>query len=598
MWRVQLIAAALLAAAGVGAAQDTGSASSVAAVRQAAGAWRAEHRIIDLHQHIDCTTQHLARAIKIMDAAGVGLAVNLSGGTVTRPKDGGPSEFERNKKLADSLYPGRFLFYMNLDYQNWDQPDFAQQAVKQVEDACRLGAAGWKEFKRLGLYVRDGAGNLIKVDDPKLDPMWKRLGELGMPVSIHVADPKAFWLPYNETNERWKELKDHKNWWFGDTNKFPPWKELLESLNRVIARHPETTFVCVHFANNSEELDWVDASLARYPNMMADLAARIPEIGRHDPQQVHRLFVKHQDRILFGTDFQVVFDNLKLILGSSGSEPLPADADAEVFFAKEWRWLETWDKNWPHMTPIQGDWTISSIGLPAAVLRKIYFDNARKLLARSLPLPVVKARHTTRDFEPDGDLAKAIWQTAAPARLECVCRDGSVRPELSTSVRILWSADFLYLGYECPCAKLTVFDPPQFDRKRFSLVQDRVSLWDRDVVEAFIGTDPDQPRHYGEFEVAPTNERLDLMVSLPDKDFQWESHFSSATRVNLKAGLWTCEMRIPLRALCASPPHAGSRWRLNLFRADRAHQAFMAWSPTLTGSAHTPERFGTLEFVE
>ena len=80
-----------------------------------------------------------------------------------------------------------------------------------------------------------------------------------------------------------------------------------------------------------------------------------------------------------------------MILGSSGNEPPPAVADAEVFFFKEYRWLETWDRNWAHMTPIQGDWTISSIGLPASVLRKIYFDNARQLLARSLPAPVAKA---------------------------------------------------------------------------------------------------------------------------------------------------------------------------------------------------------------
>jgi predicted TIM-barrel fold metal-dependent hydrolase len=593
---MNVMAAGLLATAELGLAQ--GARTDLEATRQAAEGWRAEHRIIDLHQHIDCTTQHLARAVKIMDAAGIGLAVNLSGGTVTRPSEGQPSEFERNKKLAEALYPGRFLFYMNLDYQNWDQPDFAQQAVRQVEEGRRLGAAGWKEFKRLGLYLRDGAGNLVKVDDPKLDPMWKRLGELDMPVSIHVADPKAFWLPYNERNERWKELGDHKNWWFGDTNKFMPWKEILESLNRVIARHPQTTFVCVHFANNAEELDWVDASLGRYKNMMADLAARIPEIGRHDPEQVRRLFIKHQDRILFGTDFQVVFDNRKLILGSSGDESPPADADAEVFFAKEWRWLETRDRNWAHMTPIQGDWTISSIGLPASVLRKIYFDNARKLLARSLPLPVAKARHTTCDFEPDGDLAKTLWQTATPARLECLSGDGTARPELSTSVRTLWSADFLYLGYECPCTDLTVFELPKAGGKRFALDREGMSLWDRDVVEAFIGSDPQNIGRYGEFEVAPTNERLDLMVNLPDKDFQWDSGFRSATRVNRKAGVWTCEMRIPLKSLSSSAPGAGARWRLNLFRADRAHRAFLAWSPTLVASAHTPERFGVLEFVE
>src|SRR5258706_324103 len=88
------------------------------------------------------------------------------------------------------------------------------------------------EYKRLGLYLRDKEGKLIKIDDPKLDPVWKRCGELNMPVSIHVADPKAFWLPYNDQNERWKELKDHRSWWFGDPNIYPGREELLEALNR------------------------------------------------------------------------------------------------------------------------------------------------------------------------------------------------------------------------------------------------------------------------------------------------------------------------------------------------------------------------------
>ncbi len=557
--------------------------------------WRAEHRIIDLHQHIDFTAQHLARAVKIMDAVGIGLAINLSGDTVTPGKDGGAPEFERNKKLADTLYPGRFLQYMNLDYANWDQPDFAAQAVRQIEEGHRLGAAGFKEYKRLGLYLRDGKGQLLKVDDPKLDPMWERCGQLNMPVSIHVADPRAFWLPYDERNERWDELKDHKSWWFGDTNKFPPWKDLLEALNRVIARHPHTTFVCVHFANNAEELDWVDQSLSRYPNMMCDLAARIPEIGRHDPEKVRRLFLKYQDRILFATDFQV-YD--RLILGSSGNEPPPSDADAEVFFRKEWRWLETGVRNWEHMTPIQGNWTISSIDLPASVLRKIYFDNARKLLARSLPGPVLRARRISQDFAVDRTQRNALWQTAEPVLMEQASRDGAVRPSLSTTVRALWSDRFLYLAYECPYTKLTVFDPPIAGRKRYDLNKNGVSLWDRDVVEAFIGTDAKNVRHYSEFEVAPTNERLDLMVlHLPEKDFAWESHFESGVHLDRK-GVWRCELRIPLPSLSTSPPVPGTEWRLNLFRCDRANHASLAWSPTLEGTFHAPERFGTLRFTD
>src|SRR2546426_443824 len=390
------------------AATQVGSnaADDVATVRRAPDGWRRERRIIDLHQHIDCTPERLVRAVQIMDRVGIGIAVNLSGGTTTHQGDA-QSEFGRNKQLVDQLFPGRFIHYMNLDYTGWDQPDFSERAVGQIEEGNRLGAAGFKEYKRLGLYLRDGAGKLIKIDDPKLDPVWKRCGELGMPVSIHVADPKAFWLPYNEANERWNELKDHQNWWFGDTNQFPPHEELLAALNRVIAGHPDTTFVCVHFANNAEDLVWVEQSLEKHPNMMADLAARIPEIGRHDTEKVRRLFIKYQDRVLFATDFQV-YD--RLTLGSGGNGPPPTDDDAVAFFEKYWRWLETNDRQFEHMTPIQGDWKIDAIGLPATVLRKICFDNAHRLLVRSLPLPVMQATHIDADFPLNGQVNQPAWR--------------------------------------------------------------------------------------------------------------------------------------------------------------------------------------------
>jgi predicted TIM-barrel fold metal-dependent hydrolase len=351
-----------------------------AAVRAQADTWRSKRRIIDLHMHVDGTPDHLSEAVRVMDGVGIGLGVNLSGGTVTRA-NGQPSQFERTKALADERFPGRFLEYMNLDYDGWDSPDFARRAVEQVEEGARQGAAGFKEFKRLGLFLRDRKGQLIKIDDPKLDPMWRRLGELGLPVSIHVADPKAFWGPYDSTNERWAELKDHPRWWFGDSSKYPAREDLLLALEHVIARHPETTFVCVHFANNAEELEWVDAQLDAHPNMMADIAARVPEIGRHDPERVRALFVKHAARILFATDFQV-YD--RMTLGSGGNGPPPTEADALDFFQKHWRFFETADKDFAHMTPIQGDWTIRAIHLPADALAKIYFENAERLLARPL----------------------------------------------------------------------------------------------------------------------------------------------------------------------------------------------------------------------
>jgi hypothetical protein len=586
-----LVACACPFLAGVAQGQD-----AVAAVVRQADQWRAENRFIDLHEHMDYTPELLARAMRVRDASGVGLAIDLTPGTVTPGSNGEAGEFESHKKMEDTLYPGRWLQYMNLDYKNWDQPDFAEQAVKQVEEGYRLGAAGYKEWKRFGLYLHDRAGNLIKIDDPRLDPMWERLGQLHMPISIHVGDPKAFFEPYTPDNERWQELKDHKSWWFGDTNKYPTFKGILEALSRVVGRHPNTTFVCVHFANNAEDLDWVDQELTKHPNMMIDLAARIPEIGRHDPKKVHDFFVKYQDRILFATDFQSL--QRLMILGSSGSEAPPSEADAEVFFRLEYRWLETWDKNWAHMTPIQGNWPISSIGLPVSVLRKVYFDNARQLLARSLPAPILQARRTKRDFEPDGDLTRTLWQTTRPVYLEYQSHDGASRPELSTTVRALWSSEFLYLRYECPFTQLTVFEPAQSSGKRFDSAKEGMSLWDRDVVEAFIGADPQNRQHYGEFEVAPSNERLDLMCNLPDKDFQWNSNFRTAVRMDDEAKSWVCEMRIPLAALGGAKPEDGTRWQLNLFRCDRANKASLAWRPTLQDTFHVPDRFGVLEFVE
>jgi len=344
-------------------------------------AWRHEHRIVDLHVHLDGSPPGMARAVGIMDRAGIGVAVNLSGGTVTH-KPGEPSSFQRVKALADARHPGRFVHAMSLDYAGWDEPDFAARAVRQIEEGHRLGAAGLKEYKRLGLFLRDARNELLRIDDPKLDAVWAKCGELGMPVFIHVADPRAFWLPYDDKNERWSELKDHPSWWFGDAAKYPPREELLAALDRVIARHPKTTFVCAHFANNAEDLGWVDRRLDERPNMFADLAARIPELGRHPPEQVRGVFTKHADRILFGTDF-MVYD--RLILGSGGDADRPTDDDAAAFYRKCWRWLETADRDWEHMTPIQGDWTINSIQLPPEVLRKIYFANARRLLARTLP---------------------------------------------------------------------------------------------------------------------------------------------------------------------------------------------------------------------
>jgi predicted TIM-barrel fold metal-dependent hydrolase len=216
------------------------------------------------------------------------------------------------------------------------------------------------------------------VDDPSLDPVFETAGELDMPVAIHSGDPKAFWQPVDEKNERYAELSAHPGWaLYGED--VASFEEILAQLERRIARHPETKFISVHFGNCAEDLDYVARMLRTYPNLYVDTAARIPEIGRHPPDEVRAFFIEFQDRILYGSDLGIGPEPAPLFLGSSGAEP-PTPKEEKLFFSATKRFFETDDRSFEHPTPIQGDWKISGIHLPRAVLRKIYADNARKLL--------------------------------------------------------------------------------------------------------------------------------------------------------------------------------------------------------------------------
>jgi hypothetical protein len=231
--------------------------------------------------------------------------------------------------------------------------------------------------------------------------------------------------------------------------------------------------------------------------------------------------------------------------------------------------------------------SLAALALGCATTKPPVKD-ARQLPDAAPPGPVLRATRLSSDFALNGDTAKLVWRKTRPVRLEMESRSAVARPDVVTTVRALWSQQFLYLAYDCPFTKLTVFEPVQ--------ATERFGLWERDVVEAFIASDTNNVRHYTEYEVSPTNERLD--VKIPEKDFAWTSGFESATRVDDQSRRWTVEMRIPWSALTETKPVPGARWRINLYRCDYANKAFLAFNPTLTGTFHTPERFGVLEFAE
>lgn len=306
--------------------------------------------VIDIHNHLR-RLENTEKYLEEMDKAGVWKCVSLD---ATSENDFYLEHLEVSKSVSED----RFLLFFRPDFSRIDEPNFGNNEAKRLEDAVKMGVKGLKIRKGLGLEDRDKSGDLIKVDDPRIDPIWAKCAELGIPVIIHVSDPKAFHTPIDKFNERYDELAERPEWGFSDP-KYPSKEEILEARNRVFAKHPKTIFIATHMANLPEELGKVSMWLEQYPNMYVDINARISEMGRQ-PYTARKFMIKYQDRILFGTD-------------------TPPDAEAYRVY---YRFLET-DDEYFDPTPAhkqQGRWMIYGLYLPDEVLEKIYNKNALKLL--------------------------------------------------------------------------------------------------------------------------------------------------------------------------------------------------------------------------
>jgi predicted TIM-barrel fold metal-dependent hydrolase len=361
-----------------GAVAVLAACTSATAAPDAAVTGRARLPRLDVHMHLG--PEGVDRLIKLMDRWGIDGAINLSGMYPGPPRHMLETQLEAAKKAG-----GRLAVFANVDFRMVMRvKEYGKAMAAQLAEARKLGAVGLKIPKGLGLgYPRADGQDLLAVDDPGLDPLFEKAGELNMPVAIHTGDPKAFWKPANKANERWDELQAHPEWSFhGEAAKgipWPSWEALYKAFERRVARHPRTIFIGVHFGNAPEDPDLVARMLDKYPNFYIDTAARVPEIGRHDPEKMRRFYTKYQDRVLFGTDTGIGETQDEMMYGSTGANP-PTDADEKRFFQSTWRYFETRDRQFESPTPIQGRWKIDGVGLPEAVLRKVYLENAARLL--------------------------------------------------------------------------------------------------------------------------------------------------------------------------------------------------------------------------
>jgi len=340
--------------------------------------WHLGEPVIDSHVHIYPNMQGLSNALEVFRRTGIGRFVAKSAGVVGTPK--------YNASLAMQRIVGdRMRLFANLDWEDVDGPGWTERQLASLEQMKKDGIIGIKVFKNVGLSTRLRDGTLLKVDDPRLAPVFDACARLGLIFAWHVADPVAFFKAPTPDNERYDELKIAKSWSFYGQD-FPSFQSLMDAMVRVIDRHPKTTFLLIHLGCNAEDLDFVDRLLEGHPNVHTDVSARVPEFGRHPADKVKAFFVKHQDRILFGSDFISDGDG-SMQLGSVWHVPdvEPGMEDAVEFFTRHWRYFETDAKQIEHPTPIQGRWKVDAIGLPRDVLKKFYVTNAEKLLFGQRP---------------------------------------------------------------------------------------------------------------------------------------------------------------------------------------------------------------------
>ncbi len=329
---------------------------------------KARFPVIDIHTHIgfsrDETNRYSAQAsdlLPVMDRRNLKIMVNLTGGRGAGLRD--------SVAKFDKAHPGRFLSFTEPWFSRTEEPGYPNFQADQIAQAVKDGARGLKVLKTLGLFLRDKDGKLVKVDDPRFDPMWEACGALRIPVAIHVGDPDAFFTPIDRHNERFEELNNHPDWSFYGKD-FPTVKEILDARDRVFARHPKTQFIVLHVGNHAENLADVSRMLDQFRNTHVEIGARIGELGRQ-PRTSRRFFDRYQDRILFGTD------------AIPGGKETPQQVFGDELYRIYYRFLETEDEYFdyaPAPVPPQGRWRIYGLGLPDGILRKVYHDNAARLL--------------------------------------------------------------------------------------------------------------------------------------------------------------------------------------------------------------------------
>jgi len=309
---------------------------------------KAKFPVVDVHTHGTSNYATSAERIVEMDALNLRVLVDLSGGT----------DPARIKEKVDTIkagpYKDRFRVFANVNWEGAGGPGWEQKALADLRAAVQNGAIGLKVFKELGLRNKKADGTRLAVDDPALDPVWALAGELNIPVIIHTAEPQEFFSPIDNHNERWLELNLFPSRQ-SPPSIYPTFEQLMTERDHMFSKHPKTRFIGAHFNWYGNDLARAARQLETQKNVYLEVAAVLYEFGRQ-PYAAAQFFTKYQDRVMFGKDTYETSE-----------------------YPYYWRVFETHDEYFDYYRPYHAFWKLYGMGLPDAVLKKLYYKNALKV---------------------------------------------------------------------------------------------------------------------------------------------------------------------------------------------------------------------------
>ena len=324
---------------------------------------RSKFPFIDVHNHQwDMPKQNLPELLHQMDALNMQVMVNLSGRSykeTSNQRNGffdvqGDDYLKASFDNINTANPNRLILFTNISFVGFGEKNWIVEKLIQLEADVKAGAKGLKIYKDLGLEFKDEKNRIIRIDDPRLDAIWNKCAVLNIPVLIHTADPKSFWLPVDKNNERWLELTTHPD--RKRDNNSLSWDDLIAQQHKVFLKHPATKFIAAHFGWMANDLENLGNFLDSAKNVYVEFGAIISDLGRQ-PRASKAFFEKYQDRILFGKD------NWK-----------PEE------YATYFRVLETDDEYFPYHKKYHAFWRMYGMGLSDEVLKKVYYKNALNVI--------------------------------------------------------------------------------------------------------------------------------------------------------------------------------------------------------------------------